>query len=37
MLSETERVNVTKAEHCTALLVSDVKALAAAKIRYWLN
>lgn len=31
MLSDTERENVTKAAQCAALLVSDVKALAAAK------
>ena len=30
MLSDTERENVTKAAQCSALLVSDVKALAAA-------
>lgn len=30
MLSDTERENVTKAAQCAALLVSDVKALAAA-------
>ena len=30
MLSEGERENVTKAAQCAALLVSDVKALAAA-------
>ena len=30
MLSDTERENVTKAAQCAALLVSEVKALAAA-------
>jgi len=30
MLSDTERENVTKTAQCAALLVSDVKALAAA-------
>ena len=30
MLSDTERENVTKGAQCAALLVSDVKALAAA-------
>ena len=29
-MSDTERENVTKAAQCAALLVSDVKALAAA-------
>lgn len=31
MLNDTERENITKAAQCAALLVSDAKALAAAK------